>query len=653
MKATRSLKFIIITFVLLSHISASGQYKSGSTAQFEVQQYVSGTDSIMKLMPAKPEAGSLVKFVYTGQFAGKLMPKFTVYFDRGPWLTLKTNKTAKGIEGSFTIPDSVLSFNIKPANNMRGTNESLIYLVYGAGKPLPGALAAAAINYKRPDYNSELQMDKARVLYRREFKLHPELRNRYLLEYFGSGSWKPDSLIVKEIHKTWADSLQMAKDDRFLTQLYNLIQRFSWLTNKEGFKAQVLTKFPEGDLAFAEASNNIVKSGTLDEQKLAEMEMKFRSAFALNALDQIYRQQSRVELDKGDFGKAVTYIGKIRSKYVLKEAYMDGAKRLLAKKTRLDTAVSFVSKALNLYAYEMQPFTSTPYALNDKGLKYVKSSLLVLYAQVLHAKGDLKAALQKMEEARFAESSGVETNELYLGYLLETEDHKRAFAVADSCLKADIISEQIKTAHRSAFSKLDPDEGKYERYYQKLADSVNLGYQLPDYSRLNLKSIDFAMDGMDGKAFKLSQYKGKTVVLYFFNSKYNQAAQLAWSNAFNKVYDEMKNRSDIVLVGIDQTPSFEADEVERTQSRMQTVSEFVKKEDYHFPVLVDKYHYDPRNSGHCYFLVSDTYSADSTGQFYVLDKKGSVKYKSYPISNRTTAASFTREIKAALKHAGI
>ena len=653
MKATHSIKFIGICFVLLTQISAFGQYKAGSTAQdslqFEIRQYVSGTDSVMKLTSARPEAGSLVKFVYTGQFAGKLMPKFTVYFDRGPWLTLKTNKTAKGIEGSFTIPDSVLSFNIKPANNMRGTNESLIYLVYRGGKPLPGALAAAAVNYKRPDYNSELQMDKARVLYRREFKLHPELRAKYLLEYFGSGSWKPDSLIVKEIHKTWADSLQMAKDDRFITQLYNLIQRFSWLANKEVFKTQVLTKFPEGDLAFAEARNDLGKSGTSFELKLAEMEVKFRSDFALNAFDQIYRQQSRVELDRGELGKAAAYIRKIRSKYVLKEAYRDGANNLLAKKIGLDTAVSFVSKALDLYAYQMYPYTNTPYAQNDKDLKYVKSAVLVLYARLLYAKGELKGALQKMEAARFAESSGVETNELYLDYLLETKNYKRAFAVADSCLKADILSEAIKAVHQLGFSKLDPDEAKYTQYYRKLTDSVNFSYKLPDYSRLNLQPIDFVMDDLDGKSFKLSQHKGKTVVLYFFNSKYNQAAQLAWNNAFNKVYDEMKNRSDIVLVGIDLTPAFEADEAERTQSRMQTVSDFVKKEDYHFPVLVDKYHYDPRNSGHCYFLVSDTYSADLTGQFYVLDKKGVVRYKSYPVSNQTTAASFTREIKAALK----
>ncbi|MHA4896348.1 peroxiredoxin family protein [Pedobacter sp. PWIIR3] len=653
----RSIKIIFFIFSFLLQIAAYGQYRTGSTSQdslqSEIRQYVSGNDSILKLTPALPEAGSLVKFIYTGQFAGKLMPKFTVYFDKGPWQTLKTWKTTKGFEGSFTIPDSTLSFSIKPGNDLRDVNESLIYLVYKEGKPLPGALAAAAVNYKGLDYNSNFQMAKARVLYRREFNLHPELRGKYLIAYYGSGSWEPDSLVVREIYKTWADSIQIAKNDRFLTPLYDLIQRFSWLSDKEAFKAQLLAKFPQGDVAFADARNDLEKSGALYEKKLAEIELKFRSAFALNGLDQIYSQRSRVELNKGELEKAAAYIGKIRSKYALKQAYMDAANRLLSKKTSLDTAVSFVSKALTLYGFQMQLYTDTPYPPNDKNLKYVKSSVLDLYAQVLYAKGDLTAALQKAEEARFIESSGVLINESYLKYLLETEDYRRAFSVSDSCLKADIISDQIKAVHHLAFSKLEPDQAKYEQHFRHLTDSVNLAYKLPDYSKLNLKSIDFELDGLDGKRFKLSEHKGKTIVLYFFSSKYNWPINLMWNKELNKVYNELKNRKDIVMVGIDRTPAYDADEVARTQTRIQAITEFVNKEGYQFPVLVDKYHYDPRNSGHCYFITSDTYSAGSIGQFYILDRKGLVRYRSYPVSNKTTATSFTRELKAALKYAGL
>ncbi|HMI02410.1 MAG TPA: redoxin domain-containing protein, partial [Pedobacter sp.] len=566
--------------------------------------------------------------------------------------TLKITKTAKGIEGNFTVPDSVLSFSIKPENNLRDVDEPLLFLVYKDGKPLPGALASAAVNYKRPDYNSNLQSEIARLLYRREFKLNPQLRAKYLLDYFESAAIKPDSLIIREINKDWRDSLQNAKNDRFLTRLYNLTGRFFWLTGREDLKAQLLAKYPEGDLAFAEARNELGKSGALYEQKLAEMERRFRSEYAKEGLDQIYSQRSRMELESGQLEKAAMYIRKIRSKYVLKQAYLNGANRLLSKGSVLDTAVSFVQKALDLYTYQFQPFTDQPYHLKDNGLKYIKSSQLDLYAQVLYAKGDLKGALQKIREARHTESSGVEVNEHYLKYLLEAGDYKSAFSVADSCLKADILSDPVKAAHRLSFLKLEPDERRYEQLYQRLTDSVNLAYQLPVYSKLNLKSIDFTLDNLGGQPFRLSQHKGKTVVLYFFNSKNNQQINLIWNNEFDKVYNEFKNRSDIVLVGIDRTPAFEADEASRTRSRMQVITQFVKTAGYHFPVLVDQYHHDSRNSGHCFFYMSDTYSAGSPGQFYVIDPKGIVRYKSYPVSNRTTAHNFTRELRAALKYGG-
>jgi peroxiredoxin len=654
MKITHSIKFILFLFTFLTQISSYGQYQAHSTPQDslrqEVRRYVSGIDSVMKLTPAQPEAGSLVKFVYTGEFSDKLMPKFTVYFDRGPWLILKIKKTAKGIEGSFTVPDSVLSFSIKPENNLRDVNEMFLYLVYKDGKLLPGALAAAAVNYKRPDYYSELRHDIARLLYRREFKLHPELRAKYLIDYFEAASWNPDSLIIREIHKTWRDSLQTAKNDRFLTQELYLIQRFFWFDNREVFKAQLMAKFPEGDVAFAEAKNDLGKPWDQYEQKLTEMESKFMSRYAKDQLDQIYSEHARSELNKGRLENAIKYMKKIQSKFTLKRAYEDGAKILFYKDADLDTAISFQKKALELYAFQRMPFSDKVY--DSSGQKYVKSGLLCFYGQILHKKNDLRGALQKIEQARFTESSDVAINECYLKYLLEAKDYKRGFSVADSCIKEDILSDSIKVWHRLASLKMDPDQTRYEQHYQQITDSVNSAYKLPDYSKLNLKSIDFNLDGLDGQHFELSQHKGKTVVLYFFNSKYNSPVSLSWNNEFNKVYNEFKHKSDIVLVGIDRTPAFEADEAARTQSRMKIITEFVKSAGYNFPVLVDKYHYDPRNSGHCYFLMSDTYSADLHGQFYILDPKGLVRYKSYPVSNRTTAASFTRELRAALKYAG-
>jgi peroxiredoxin len=654
MKITSAIKRTCFLFICLMPVLCYGQYKAGMTSrdslQFEIQNYVSGMDGVIKLTPAQPEPKSSVKFVYTGIFSDKLTPRFTVYFDKGTYQSLQTQKTDKGIEGKFTVPDSATSFAIRPTNNLRDSNEVLFFLVYKNGKQLPGALASAAINYQTSFYSGEFHPDIARLLYRREFKLHPELRPKFLLRYLEAAVLDPDSLIIKEFKNAWRDSLQDAKSDVFLTKLYNLTERYRWLTSRDELKAQVLAKFPEGDMAFTEARNELGKKWGQYEQKLTEIESKFLSRYAKDQLDQIYSEHAKSELNKGQLESAIKYLKKIQSKFTLKRAYEDGAKILFYKGADLDTAISFQEKALELYAFQRMPFSDKVY--DSSGQKYVKSGLLYFYGQILHKKNDLRGALQKVEQARFTESSDVAVNECYLRYLLEAQNYKKGFLFADSCIKADILSDSIKVWHRLASLKLDPDQIRYEQRYQQITDSVNRAYQLPDYSKLNLKSIDFNLDGLDGQHFKLSQHKGKTVVLYFFNSKYNQAVNLTWNNEFNKIYDELKNKSNIVLVGIDRTPAFEIEEAARTRSRMQVISDFVKTANYSFPVLVDRYHHDPRDSGNCYFFMSDTYSADSSGQFYIIDPKGVIKYKSYPISNRTTAERFTRELKAALKYAG-
>jgi peroxiredoxin len=651
MKITRAIKSVCFLFICLMPVLSYGQYKAGMTSQdslqFEIQNYVSGIDGVIKLTPAQPEPKVSVKFVYTGIFSDKLMPRFTVYFDKGAYQSLQTQKTDKGIEGKFTVPDSATSFAIRPTNNLRDSNEVLFFLVYRSGKQLPGALASAAINYQTSFYSGEFHPEIARLLYRREFKLHPELRPKFLLRYLEAAVLDPDSLIIREFKNAWRDSLQDAKSDVFLTKLYNLTERYRWLTSRDELKAQLLFKYPAGDLAFVEAKKELGKPWDLYEQKLTEMESKFMSRYAKDELDQIYSEYARSELNKGRLENAIKYMKKIQSKFSLKRAYEDGARILFYKGVDLDIAMSFQEKALELYAFQRMPFSDKNY--DSSGLKYMKSGLLYFYGQILHKKNDLKGALQKVEQARFTESSDVAVNECYLRYLLEARDYKKGFSVADSCIKEDILSDSIKVWHRLAFLKLNADQAGYDKYYRQITDSVNHAIKLPDYSKFNLRSIDFTLNDLNGQPFKLSRHKGKTVVFYFFKS-FNQPVNLIWNNEFNKVYNEFKNRRDLVLVGVDRTPAFYVGEPPPTQSRMQIISDFVKKEAYNFPVLIDRYHHDPRDSGNCYFFMSDTYSADSSGQFYVIDPKGMVRYKSYPVSNRTTADSFTRELRAAIKY---
>lgn len=135
---------------------------------------------------------------------------------------------------------------------------------------------------------------------------------------------------------------------------------------------------------------------------------------------------------------------------------------------------------------------------------------------------------------------------------------------------------------------------------QKAADSASIKEGI-DIGNL---SPDFELTTLDGKQAKLSQYRGKKVILNFW------ATWCPPCNAeipdLEKFYSDFKDK-DTVILGVDLTQS------EKSQ---ESVSAFVRTNKITYPVLLDK-------DG----TAADTYRILSIPTSFIIDTKGIIRNK--------------------------
>ncbi|MES2426959.1 MAG: redoxin domain-containing protein [Bacteroidota bacterium] len=224
---------------------------------------------------------------------------------------------------------------------------------------------------------------------------------------------------------------------------------------------------------------------------------------------------------------------------------------------------------------------------------------------------------------------------------------KRPLITASRYIETGKATLQIKNVLKEAYIKDKGAADGYDQYYNSLVKKQDVRPPLLEAGKLDVKSIDFTLKDTDGKPVTLSSYKGWPVVLYFFSMDFNTPQRKAFNTAFNKIVAGHAGRNTVFL-GIDRTSVSETDEANGMQLRIEKVNNFLAQNNLNFKVLLDVFHRDPSSTARSYYAVADTYSSGDVCQFYVIDKTGIVRYKSFPYSPMPVD-QFDRELTAALK----
>jgi peroxiredoxin len=118
--------------------------------------------------------------------------------------------------------------------------------------------------------------------------------------------------------------------------------------------------------------------------------------------------------------------------------------------------------------------------------------------------------------------------------------------------------------------------------------------------RINQPAPSFELTGTDGKSHKISDFKGKIVVIHF------QGVQCPWERAYQPILNKVANEHpDVVFLGINSNKAESMDDIKALQT----------KENIPYVILKD-----PGNK------VADLYGAQTTPHMYIIDKEGKVVY---------------------------
>jgi peroxiredoxin len=313
----------------------------------------------------------------------------------------------------------------------------------------------------------------------------------------------------------------------------------------------------------------------------------------------------------------------------------------LKEKVQLQKALTYAQEAIKFQEQIKIP----SYSLTSESDRSYQGSLkgfyLSLLAKVKYELGDIRGALRDLAAADKINTWDSELRENYVQYLLNNNNASKAVELASKYVIEDRATDGILANLKAAYLKNTANRD-FEKYYQELLRTSENHFQLPEYSKLNVAAPSFTLADLKGEEVSSENLKGKGIVLYFFSPNYSNSFGNSRDSIFNVMATKFSDNKDLIFLGIDKTQIFEQDEIKREHIRTYKLKEFMTIKDYTFRVLLDRLNYNPKNTGLTYFSVADDFSSGDMGQFYIINKAGIVKYKSYSGTN------FQRELKAAL-----
>lgn len=117
----------------------------------------------------------------------------------------------------------------------------------------------------------------------------------------------------------------------------------------------------------------------------------------------------------------------------------------------------------------------------------------------------------------------------------------------------------------------------------------------------NNPAPDFTVVDIDGNEHKLSDFKGKPVILNFWASWCGPCK--SEMPDFNEAYDEYKDKIHFLMVNL----------TDGSRETVETASSYIKEQGYSFPVYYDTM-----------IEAANTYSVYSVPTSYFIDKKGNI-----------------------------
>ncbi|WP_437918074.1 redoxin domain-containing protein [Sphingobacterium sp. LRF_L2] len=315
----------------------------------------------------------------------------------------------------------------------------------------------------------------------------------------------------------------------------NLIPYYYYHFNKNDVKANeikaiVVKKFPKGRLAISEKYQGIMSLQTLDEKEAALK--KLREEYPGPYATQIAQHLAREFALLGDTDKMVYYAD------MAGEGMTDGRGNRLSKsklyapyaaimiRSNPDAAQPFLKQAADEARANVDDAIQKGF---DKGsIDRIKSTYFAAintYVRALTAGKNPEKGYEQAHELYTSLVSDTSVDERTLSFverdyaqtLIATNRYKEAFPIIEKVIKSGLPAEQLKEKLKPAYVAAHGSEEGFENYQAGLLAEQDL-LILEEINKMAVReaSHDFELSDVDGKKVRLSDLKGKVVVLDFW-----------------------------------------------------------------------------------------------------------------------------------------
>ena len=579
---------------------------------------------IATISPAAPKLNDVVTITYNPLAPGALHTDGTsptavvlqMHVDELPSVVEQTmQRTGDVWSTSFIVNDPkavglLVRFDSDESIDDNKSNAWMWMIHNKKGKPVEGSqYIAAVLHLQRNYYGFKRTIDSAKAIaaVKQELKLY-------------SDNWRAQQLLWSVETRKADDAKTKARIKKELAKVYtkhknneeavDALLRWFVFTDQgkkaDEIESQWLKKNPNGSIAQSKWQQEFFKEQ--DPAKRAVLADEFLSRFTVireyaNMLISAYTRTKQ-------YDKGIAFFDKFPA--VHPNYYNNIAYGMIAAGTELEKAVEIAQKGFERASLEAEgsrfDYITQTKTQAKKNIEYYRGMIADTYGEGLMKLGRYAEAEQALEESHaLMEGDDPDNNARLVECYAKNGKNDKAVAVAYASVVKGKSNDKLIEFYKTAYTSVNNTVAGFDSVLNVAKDEMKAAMiEKLNKEKLDRPAIDFALESLDGSTVKLSDLKGKVVVLDFWATWCGPC--LASFPSLQKVYDKYKENPNVVILALNTWERVKPEE------RVQHVKDFIAKNKYTFPVLFDT-------------DVVSQYGVEGIPTKFIIGKNGNIRFK--------------------------